>query len=122
MSTFRLSFFKSGIVGSSTFLLDNLIFALLNAYRFNILTCFVLSFIISTFYNFILNLRWTFRSKKGICDAVLRYFIYTLSSLILNSILIYLVFKFMENALLSKLLVTIMLYPFMFVSARKYVF
>lgn len=88
----RVILFRYTAVGLSGTLLDfGVLFALVEYGRVPVLTASVVSFILATLNNFLLNKRWTFQdSSKRLVKQYLKFSIVSVIGLLLNTLLLFL--------------------------------
>ena len=119
---FNNTVMRSLLVAGSTFAIDNLFYIYLNFKGIDWRVCYVFSFLISTTYNFLLNFHWTFNSGSPFGTSLTRYLSATLLFFILNGIILRFVYLVTKDAIISKLIVALLLYPLVFFYSKKIIF
>ena len=78
---------KFGVVGTSAFLIDNLIFwALIRVADINSYVAIAISFVITLVYNYVLSTKWVFDSKRNGANTLLVFTALSLIGLVITEL------------------------------------
>jgi len=116
-------FVRFGLVGLSNTLISLLIYYLLIGLQVNYLLATIAGYVISSLSGYILNKLWVFRDKKKVKTSMFRYYAVYISSLLLNTVLMYLwvdIFGISEQ--IAPILTLCVTVPYNFVFSKLWTF
>lgn len=107
---------KFVIVGSFAFIIDCMIFYLLNLLGLHYLISQIISFLVSFIFNYLLSIKWVFDAKENI---LFKFIVFSLIGLLLNEILLYIGIDILnKNTVITKVLSTIIVMIFNFITRK----
>lgn len=116
--------FKFGIVGGTAFIIDFVfLFLFKELLNLPILISNTLSFTISTIYNYIASIYWVFdvNQKTGKKQQFIIFIVFSVIGLLLNDLLMWILTNLMTiYYLLSKIIATIIVMIFNFITRKKF--
>lgn len=116
--------FKFGLVGGTAFIIDFVFLYLFKeVFHLSVLVSNTLSFCISVIYNYIASVKWVFDidKKKSAKRNFVIFIIFSILGLILNDLIMFLMVERVNiHYLISKIVATIVVMVFNFITRKKF--
>lgn len=111
---------KFGIVGAICFVIDYLVlFVFTDIFDIYYLISSIISFAVSTIFNYILSVKWVFDTKDNNKNKLIQFIVFSIMGLILNQIIMYLGTSIIGiYYLITKVISTLIVMIFNFVTRK----